>query len=565
MNEEVLQAAAQTFCLVPEVYAQAFKQAGADFPDELVAQIKKQPEQAMQMLKEDQELFKGVVTIYSQYKDQIDQAAAQAAQQTRLFREGGKLKFLIEKHQNGGAIRFYRDWSENDIRKLQTFLAGQGFDPGDLDGKMGNRTISAVKAYQKAHKVQDDGKWGYNTNQIQRALSTDILNKGHYKASHKTEQGDLVKKINFNTAIVKDVDPKDFQDMLIYYQGNPVEFFDTNNETSNNWRQVLANSGKDGEFFINQMYGLLSPEERKRVDNRSKSDTIKTDEIIDKEHKGQAEALKQLGLFTGGVAGATMLPIGLFGGAAMPTVLGTGSGMFGNLLGVGIGDWAGGKIGRTKNNRKNEFGFTTVYNDPVAERYGVGTATYDPRRTIRESIDRGRAIGGTIGTVLGTAAGSGLGAIAESEVQNIYNMGHANLNYKVPVNEDYGYMNLFGHSTGKPVGKSYWSVFKAGLKGNPQGDGKIRLGGRHGRKFSFNGKQYNPGSYANDAAISAAKEQFVNKFAPVVERFGGQPNLGIGSKLGYSYEVNPLGIAVNTALTSPAAGEWGVIELKKYQ
>ena len=104
MNEEVLQAAAQTFCLVPEVYAQAFKQAGADFPDELVAQIKKQPEQAMQMLKEDQELFKGVVTIYSQYKDQIDQAAAKVAQQTGLFKKGGKLEQLLVKAQNGAII-----------------------------------------------------------------------------------------------------------------------------------------------------------------------------------------------------------------------------------------------------------------------------------------------------------------------------------------------------------------------------------------------------------------------------------------------------------------------------
>lgn len=104
MNEEVLQAAAQTFCLVPEVYAQAFKQAGADFPDELVAQIKKQPEQAMQMLKEDQELFKGVVTIYSQYKDQIDQAAAKATQQTGLFKKGGKLEQLLVKAQDGAII-----------------------------------------------------------------------------------------------------------------------------------------------------------------------------------------------------------------------------------------------------------------------------------------------------------------------------------------------------------------------------------------------------------------------------------------------------------------------------
>ena len=101
MDEKTLQAAAQTFCLVPEIYAQAFKQAGADFPDELVAQIKKQPQQAMQMLQEDKELLQGVVTIYSQSHDQIDQVAAQAAQQAGLFKKGGKLEQLLVKAQDG--------------------------------------------------------------------------------------------------------------------------------------------------------------------------------------------------------------------------------------------------------------------------------------------------------------------------------------------------------------------------------------------------------------------------------------------------------------------------------
>lgn len=102
MDEKTLQAAAQTFCLVPEIYAQAFKQAGADFPEELVAQIKKQPKQAMQMLQEDKELLQGVVTIYSQYHDQIDQAAAQAAQQAGLFKKGGKLEQLLVKFAKKG-------------------------------------------------------------------------------------------------------------------------------------------------------------------------------------------------------------------------------------------------------------------------------------------------------------------------------------------------------------------------------------------------------------------------------------------------------------------------------
>ncbi len=100
MNDQIIQTAAQTFCIVPEIYAQAFKQNGVDFPDDLVTQIKQQPEQAMKMLQEDQELLKGVVTIYSQNKDQIDRAVTQAQTQTGLFKAGGKLDQLLVKAKN---------------------------------------------------------------------------------------------------------------------------------------------------------------------------------------------------------------------------------------------------------------------------------------------------------------------------------------------------------------------------------------------------------------------------------------------------------------------------------
>lgn len=98
MDEQLIQAAAQSFCKVPEVYQQIFKQAGQDFPDELVQQIKQQPEQAMQMLEQNQDLLKNVVTIYSQYQDQINQAM----QQNSMFKEGGKFDYLVKKMQNGG-------------------------------------------------------------------------------------------------------------------------------------------------------------------------------------------------------------------------------------------------------------------------------------------------------------------------------------------------------------------------------------------------------------------------------------------------------------------------------
>ena len=109
MDEQLIQEAAQTFCIVPEIYQQAFKQAGADFPDELVQQIKAKPDEAVKMLQSDKGLLDGVMQIYSKYKKEIDQAAAQASQQKGLFKKGGKLDYLVNKFATGGPTRRFQD------------------------------------------------------------------------------------------------------------------------------------------------------------------------------------------------------------------------------------------------------------------------------------------------------------------------------------------------------------------------------------------------------------------------------------------------------------------------
>jgi uncharacterized protein (TIGR02594 family) len=44
-----------------------------------------------------------------------------------------------------------------NILAIQTALSAQGFNPGDLDGIWGRRTIFAVKAFQKARGLEVDG------------------------------------------------------------------------------------------------------------------------------------------------------------------------------------------------------------------------------------------------------------------------------------------------------------------------------------------------------------------------------------------------------------------------
>ena len=44
------------------------------------------------------------------------------------------------------------------VKKIQTLLAEQGFDPGPADGVAGSRTRDAVKAYQRQNGIAATGQ-----------------------------------------------------------------------------------------------------------------------------------------------------------------------------------------------------------------------------------------------------------------------------------------------------------------------------------------------------------------------------------------------------------------------
>jgi hypothetical protein len=48
-------------------------------------------------------------------------------------------------------------------KHIQIALKNAGFDPGPIDGKMGKRTIEALKAFQRNHNLPADGKAGKKT------------------------------------------------------------------------------------------------------------------------------------------------------------------------------------------------------------------------------------------------------------------------------------------------------------------------------------------------------------------------------------------------------------------
>ncbi len=52
---------------------------------------------------------------------------------------------------------------EIDIAFIQQILTREGFDPGKIDGKLGSKTIEAIKRFQDQNGLKPDGRIGPNT------------------------------------------------------------------------------------------------------------------------------------------------------------------------------------------------------------------------------------------------------------------------------------------------------------------------------------------------------------------------------------------------------------------
>lgn len=148
MANNTKELAMQTFCIVPEIYQQAFKQAGADFPDELVQQVKEDPQGAMNMLAKDEQLTNAVVQIFQGNQEAIMQAAEQASQQQPMFRKGGKLEQGLQKFQNGGVTRRQaiaaamagNNFSRAQARRALANLRNAGLSNADIVAAMAPKT-----------------------------------------------------------------------------------------------------------------------------------------------------------------------------------------------------------------------------------------------------------------------------------------------------------------------------------------------------------------------------------------------------------------------------------------
>ena len=79
------------------------------------------------------------------------------------------VKVARPKYNGGGntvdiSVEVLKKGSKGEsVKALQILLNGYGYSCGEVDGSFGPNTLSAVKNYQKAHKLTVDGSVGKNT------------------------------------------------------------------------------------------------------------------------------------------------------------------------------------------------------------------------------------------------------------------------------------------------------------------------------------------------------------------------------------------------------------------
>ena len=413
---------------------------------------------------------------------------------------------------------------------------GNIYYEGDYSGVMDQALFDAIKAYQRDNGFTADGMWGYNTNQLHRVLDSDILKKGSYKPTHKTEQGNLIAyPTDFTYATMHDFSPAQIQKVIDYYSVNPDLLYSDDMEHSR-WRQVFHNSGKDGADFLNQMAGALTEEERANIDPKKLTTQYKTDALVSKVNAGRNEAARQLlPALTVPTALATGIPV--IASGSIPGIVGLATGVGGSVVGSKVGEKRGAKKGAK---RKDE-----AYVDPVSERYGVASSVIDPKRRIQEGAEQGRKVGGLVGGITGSLTGTATAAAAEGGMWNNIGFARAAGNYQGKVTSPNSTMSVYGYDTPGPIqGVSRGQLFKEGLFAPRQfSKGTTRTGGLFGGKYVVNGKIHNPGTpiAAEDAA--ALSQAYNSPTSPLKINFGGVQGTGRGVKIGQMYSLNPSGIA----------------------
>lgn len=298
-------------------------------------------------------------------------------------------KSIITKHQAGGAVGFYRNWTPDEIRKLQNKLAAYGYYEGDLDGIVGSQTINAVKKFQTEHGVAADGMWGHNTNTQMQFVDASTADKGSYKKNWKTEQGSL-RTYDVAGQKMKEQDYyRAINNLKEKFYANPEAFWTEGGDTAK-WREHLYTT-PEGTAIMEEFYGATPDDVRKKLGSRVTNRKMQQDQM----DSGIREA-------TGNVADVAVKKVlpAMASIAAAPAIV---MNPLAGLAGVG-GAYVGGAVGRQVGENLaagDTSAWTSV--DGMGNVASVATPTSEIVAPVTEAL--GTAVGGYTGWKFGQHAG----------------------------------------------------------------------------------------------------------------------------------------------------------------
>lgn len=298
-------------------------------------------------------------------------------------------KPIITKHQSGGAVGFYRNWTPDEIRKLQNKLAAYGYYEGALDGIVGSQTINAVKKFQEEYGVPVDGMWGHNTNTQKQFVDWETANKGGLKPTWKTEQGSLrtydvagkkMKENDYYRAV---------NNLKEQFYADPEAFWNAGGDTAK-WREHLYTT-PEGTAIMEEFYSATPDDVRKKLGSRVTNRKMQQDQM----DSGIREANGKVA----DIAVKKVLPA-MAGIAAAPAVI---MNPLAGLAGVG-GAYVGGAAGRQVGENLSA-GDTSAWTsvDGMGNVASVATPTSEIVAPVTEAL--GTAIGGYGGWKFGQNAG----------------------------------------------------------------------------------------------------------------------------------------------------------------
>ena len=243
-------------------------------------------------------------------------------------------KQIISKHQSGGAVGFYRNWTKDEVRKLQNRLAAYGYYDGDLDGIVGSQTIAAVKKFQTEHGVKADGMWGHNTNSQKQFVDASTASKGSYAPTHTTEQGSL-HTYEVSGKKMKEQDYyKAVQQLKEQFYADPEAFWKAGGDTAK-WREHLYTT-PEGNAIMEEFYSATPDDVRKNLGSRVTNRKMQHDQMDSGIREAQRKAAE--------IAVTKVLP-GIASIAAAPAVIMNPLAGLAGLGGAALGGAVGRKIG----------------------------------------------------------------------------------------------------------------------------------------------------------------------------------------------------------------------------